>query len=396
MSSRFIQIIAFCFAFSIPSQEVLSQQKNEISPSTRSVLGPEVEPGWFLELPLGESRSALLKDGAQSILLKRIDWRTAGDAEDFRSLKGLFENLAAWQIDRIPVCFLGIDAQFALSDQKARSLKSEIAEIAAEWNAVPGVPDFDFGDLENPNVCSGNEYAVAVQIDERPSGSMVGRSARPYAKLGIPTMHLQLSRLVSGGNEMKRHVVLHEFGHALGLLHEIRHADGNCWEKFKKPELYAYYAKELGISDQEQVRTQLRRYDRVTFGGLLTITSIDQLSVMMYSFPPRVYEQASPPCWSSLNSVISDGDVLTLQKAYGNSGTGLMRLASLTSDLAEPHRRVVDAYVTLQTAPPLIQDELILVLAAEPDGASSKQLADAVFKAAHSPRIQSILSDGPG
>lgn len=342
---------------------------------------------------MGSIALARLTDATTSILLKRVDWGYGELESADKRLKGMFENSAAWPTERIAVCFLDIDNGLGLGEQEFLKLKADIAAIASEWNAIAGVPDFDFGTPGDPNRCAGNDNLVAVEITERPSGSMVGQIAMPYARIGIATMNLQLSRLQSDEPGMFRHLVLHEFGHALGLLHEIRHADGNCWEKFDEEKLYAYYAKELKIGDRRAVKSQLRQYDRITFGNRLTITSIDQPSVMMYAFPKSVYRDASPPCWSPLNTEISAGDRLTLQKAYRVLGVGAMQLASLASGLDEQNRRVVDAYIALQTAPPAAQGELILAMQRLDDFASAKRLADAVFATAHSPAFQTMLID---
>lgn len=348
------------------------------------------DDAWFAEGRIENDAVATLANGATSILLKRVDWGAGKRTDAGKALKGIFENVEAWQVARIPVCFLGINDALGLEKQDFQALKIDIAAIASEWNTVEGVPDFDFGTPGSPNDCSGQGYMVAVEITEEPSFSSIGKAGMIYASLGMRTMNLQLSQLQSNTPGMLRHLVLHEFGHALGLRHEIKHAGDNCWSKFDEDKLYAYYAKELKVTNRSGIKTKLDRFDRITF-ATLTSTDIDQRSVMMYSFPKSVYVDASPPCWTPLNTEISPGDRLTLQKAYRVLGVGTMQLASLSAELSEPHRRVVDAFIALQTAPPEAQAELLRALQQVEDNASSKQLADSVFATAHSPAFQQIL-----
>ena len=56
---------------------------------------------------------------------------------------------------------------------------------------------------------------------------MVGRKAEDQSS-DKPTMWLNLS---SGGDNYKEHVVVHEFGHALGLGHEHQRSD--FWKRLK-------------------------------------------------------------------------------------------------------------------------------------------------------------------
>lgn len=349
------------------------------------------DEAWFAERAQASSAFLTLTDGVASALLQRANWDSGEYQRVADGMKGIFENNAAWPVERIAVCFFDIDNQLGVGAPEYLELKQDIAAIASEWNAITGVPDLDFGPAAAPNRCSGNKYMIAVEITRQPSGSQVGKISWSYARYAIPSMNLELSKLQSATPGMRRHLVLHEFGHALGLLHEIRHADGNCWERFDLEKLYTYYSEELGIADREYVKKQLSAYDRPSFGSALSFTTVDQNSVMMYSFPKSVYRDASPPCWTSLNSEISAGDRLTLLAAYRLRGVGAMQLASLADRLPESGRRTVDAYIALQTAPPVTQGELLSAIQGVENVGSANLVADTLFAAAHSPAIQSIL-----
>lgn len=78
-------------------------------------------------------------------------------------------------------------------------------------------------------------------------------------------MYLNLS---SGGNALKKHVVIHEFGHALGLIHE--HQRPNIWVKIQK------YIDPAKIDGDE--------IDWKTEDGIGPFTDYDAKSIMHYQY----------------------------------------------------------------------------------------------------------------
>lgn len=127
---------------------------------------------------------------------------------------------------------------------------------------------------------SGNWSAIGTQAKQKP--------------LHEPTLHIDLLQTA----DMLNHSIRHEFGHALGLLHEHQHPDnGIQWDKEK---LYAESEK-LGHPKQVTDENFLTPHDSKT-----TITSAyDSTSVMHYKVPPQVTTNGAGV---DFNEDISEGD----------------------------------------------------------------------------------------
>jgi hypothetical protein len=76
-------------------------------------------------------------------------------------------------------------------------------------------------------------------------------------------------------------VVLHEFGHALGCVHEHQQPAGGI--QWNKPAVYAYYGGPPDNWSEEEIDQNIL----ATYSADLTVhTQVDPASIMMYPIPP--------------------------------------------------------------------------------------------------------------
>lgn len=138
------------------------------------------------------------------------------------------------------------------------------------------------------------------------SWSYVGRQAEMVPS-GDPTMHYGWLTAELPDGEFNR-VVLHEFGHALGLIHEHQSpAEGISWNKKRIYEIYSgppnYWSK------QDIEFNVLQRYDRSS----TNYTEFDPNSIMLYPISADMTLDGFCVGW---NSSISRLDADMVAKLY--------------------------------------------------------------------------------
>lgn len=231
----------------------------------------------------------------------------------------------------------------------ATDARAEIIRAAREWSRQSGVT-FDFG----PNSSSGRlrewtpgdrSYAAMIRIGFEPTGywSYVGtESVSPeYAPPGSSSLNLQgMDRLpFRYGWEG---TVLHEFGHALGLLHEHQNPLGICETEFlwnddpgyvpsvnadseyirdpggRRPSVYRYLGGPPNNWDTTKVNFNLRR---LLLADSLVASDFDRLSIMQYALPALLLKNgSSSSCFARPTTKLSSKDVLAAREFYGDGG----------------------------------------------------------------------------
>lgn len=131
--------------------------------------------------------------------------------------------------------------------------------------------------------------------------SAIGTNAK-LIPLDEPTMHIDLFQTADVLNQSIRH----EFGHALGLLHEHQHPDHSVqWDEKKVHN----ESKKLGLSKEEADKEILTVLSRDT----ATHSTYDPRSVLHYKVEPWLTLDG---CGVDFNEEISEGDKKFLASLY--------------------------------------------------------------------------------
>jgi hypothetical protein len=151
----------------------------------------------------------------------------------------------------------------------SQALKSLIMEHAAEWTKYANI---------NLQLSSAPDAEIRIGLNEPVTWSYLGIQARSVP-LESPTMSLGGIELMDAA--MKRHAILHEFGHALGLVHEPQQPGADI--PWNLDAVTRDLQKRDGWDRETVQRNVLHKYSK----SIGYSRPFDGASVMNYmSFPP--------------------------------------------------------------------------------------------------------------
>lgn len=148
---------------------------------------------------------------------------------------------------------------------------------------------------------------ILVAFDEGGSWSYIGTDSRLYSHKEKPSMNYGWFDENTTEEEFQR-TILHEFGHALGLLHEHKNPTSDI--EWNLPVVYNYYMSQGWTKAQidEQV---LNKYS-VT----LSNHNYDPSSIMHYPIPANFTTNGYEVTW---NTTLSKGDIELISEMYPKS-----------------------------------------------------------------------------
>lgn len=181
-------------------------------------------------------------------------------------------------------------------------LRGKVVEYANEWTKHANLK-FEFGN--DPRA----EIRVSFESDPGSSWSAVGTDAlvEQYFPRHQPTMNFGWFDDTTAEEELSR-VIVHEFGHAIGCIHEHQNpAGGIQWDE---EAVIAYYSGSPNWWDEETIRFNiLDRYSRAQLKG----TAFDPDSIMLYAFAPELTLNG---VGTKENTKLSAKDIEFIRKAY--------------------------------------------------------------------------------
>ncbi len=213
------------------------------------------------------------------------------NSSDSTKARGLADNYFLWDPGAV------IKVKF-LSGSK--ELQQKIKPIVKEWEKYANVK-FEFITLGNADVRvfigNGNGHDSYI--------GTVARSIDPESE----TMNLDSADIRNDAAFLKT-VVLHEFGHAIGLLHE--HSSPISGIKWDKEKMYKEYAK-MGWS-KEDVDFQVFSTYKISYTNG---TKYDNKSIMHYPINPGETLDGYTIDW---NMQLSKGDIELIKALYPMKG----------------------------------------------------------------------------
>jgi hypothetical protein len=214
------------------------------------------------------------------------------NSSDSTKSRGLADNYYLWDLGTtIKVKFLS----------GSKELQNKIKPIVKEWEKYANVK-FNF-------VTSGNADIRVLLGSGTGHWSYIGTDCRNIDQ-NEETLNLDTADIGDDASFLKT-VVLHEFGHSIGLLHE--HSSPLSGIKWDKEKAYEEYARSDGWSKEEVDFQVFETYKMSYTNG----TSYDNKSIMHYPIMPGETLDGYTVDW---NKQLSKGDIEIIGALYPKKG----------------------------------------------------------------------------
>jgi hypothetical protein len=187
-------------------------------------------------------------------------------------------------------------------------VQQRVMAIAKEWEAVANIT-FDL-------VTSGTAEIRVSFAEQGFSWSTVGTDALTVPASN-PTMNFGWLDPTTSEREYQR-VVRHEFGHALGMIHEHQNLAAAGQIPWDKPKVYAYYAQQ-GWSKADVDTNIFQVYSEDSTNH----SAFDPTSIMEYAIPDSLTVGSYAIGW---NTELSQTDIDFMRRQYPKGAPAVVEL----------------------------------------------------------------------
>lgn len=198
------------------------------------------------------------------------------------------------------------------------ALRQRIVRAASEWMTTGNIL-LDFSGRADQTCVPGRAYEITIGFKSGGASSYTGTDSKKHkASMNLEGFDDPNSRVALGPEQEFTRVVMHEFGHALGMMHEHQSPQAHCGDHILWSAAERYYKEKLGwsaaeVHDNLETLPVLARAPR----DALQMTTYDNKSIMQYAFPAGIFKEgADSPCYSGVNYVLSDTDKELFAKLY--------------------------------------------------------------------------------
>jgi hypothetical protein len=245
----------------------------------------------------------------------------------YKNLKAAFKVKSLWNTDQYPV--LNVSFLDGTPEQQAW------VKTVIDKNLQPLITKFKFNWGVDPQQ---SHIRISFKLPGQ-AWSVLGNEALNIPK-NQPTMNLGwLDNNVSFGSEKFKNtgqVVMHEFGHAIGMIHEHQNPKGNPikWNKQKVSEdlkrtngwsqeqidhnMFAKYG-DYELCEEAKKNQNMYEIKNYCLGEIVNGSTYDIFSIMNYMFPTTWIEGGIGQI--PANTVYSDMDKKWIKKYYGDGIT---------------------------------------------------------------------------
>jgi hypothetical protein len=189
------------------------------------------------------------------------------------------------------------------------AVQERVAAIAKEWEAVANLT-LDF-------VNSGASEIRVSFAEQGFSWSAVGTDALSV-RTSEPTMNFGWLEPTTSLREYQR-VVRHEFGHALGMIHEHQNPAAFGQIPWDRPRVYAYYAQQ-GWTQADVDFNLFAVYSEESTNH----SAFDPTSIMEYAIPDSLTIGSYSIGW---NTALSQTDIDFMRRQYPKGAAGTVQLS---------------------------------------------------------------------